>query len=312
MFRKLREPANPVTIAVDGANVAAAAGEPVAAVLSAPRSADRPDHAGRRQAARALLHDGRVLRLPGDRRRRAIDADLPDRGARRDARRAPARRAGARPMKRAFDLVVVGAGPAGMAAAIGAKAFGLNVLVVDEQPAPGGQNLAQRRERRRNAGRRATGRGLSSRCQGRCGVARVGCRLRARHPGLADRAGLARVREPRATGGHRRGANGAARHRGAGAAGAVSRLDAAGVLTVGAAQILLKSAAQVPEMPVWIAGCGPLPMLYAAQLLRLGGSIAGFLDKRLVVCPVLRSVTSRRALRRTRRRRCVRRSSWIL
>ena len=33
MFRKLHEPTNPVTIAVDGAAVTAAAGEPVAAVL---------------------------------------------------------------------------------------------------------------------------------------------------------------------------------------------------------------------------------------------------------------------------------------
>ena len=31
-----------------------------------------------------------------------------------------------------------------------------------------------------------------------------------------------------------------------------------GVLTVGAAQILLKSAGQVPARPVWIAGSGPL------------------------------------------------------
>ena len=36
-----------------------------------------------------------------------------------------------------------------------------------------------------------------------------------------------------------------------------------GVLTVGAAQILLKSAGPVPDKPVWIAGCGPLPLLYA-------------------------------------------------
>ena len=40
---------------------------------------------------------------------------------------------------RSFDAVVVGAGPAGMSAAIGLRAHGLSVLVVDEQPAPGGQ-----------------------------------------------------------------------------------------------------------------------------------------------------------------------------
>jgi NADPH-dependent 2,4-dienoyl-CoA reductase/sulfur reductase-like enzyme len=51
-----------------------------------------------------------------------------------------------------------------------------------------------------------------------------------------------------------------------------------GVLTVGAAQILLKNAGQIPARPVWIAGSGPLPLLYAAQLLKAGGQIAGYLD----------------------------------
>ena len=37
------------------------------------------------------------------------------------------------------DLVVVGAGPAGMAAACQARAQGLTVVVLDEQPALGGQ-----------------------------------------------------------------------------------------------------------------------------------------------------------------------------
>jgi thioredoxin reductase len=38
-----------------------------------------------------------------------------------------------------IDLLIVGAGPAGMAAANSARRFGLDVLVVDDQPAPGGQ-----------------------------------------------------------------------------------------------------------------------------------------------------------------------------
>lgn len=51
-----------------------------------------------------------------------------------------------------------------------------------------------------------------------------------------------------------------------------------GVMTIGAAQILLKTAAQVPREPVWLAGSGPLLLLYARQLLDAGGSIAGLLD----------------------------------
>ena len=38
-----------------------------------------------------------------------------------------------------FDLVVIGAGPAGMAAAVTAREAGLSVLLVDEQTEPGGQ-----------------------------------------------------------------------------------------------------------------------------------------------------------------------------
>jgi NADPH-dependent 2,4-dienoyl-CoA reductase/sulfur reductase-like enzyme len=51
-----------------------------------------------------------------------------------------------------------------------------------------------------------------------------------------------------------------------------------GVLTVGAAQIMLKTADSVPAKPAWVAGCGPLPLLYMTQLLAAGGKIAGFLD----------------------------------
>src|SRR5205085_12633315 len=38
-----------------------------------------------------------------------------------------------------FDVVVVGAGPAGMSAALEAHAHGASVLLLDEQPAAGGQ-----------------------------------------------------------------------------------------------------------------------------------------------------------------------------
>ena len=41
--------------------------------------------------------------------------------------------------RRRVDLLVVGGGPAGMAAAIEAARRGLSVLLADEQTAPGGQ-----------------------------------------------------------------------------------------------------------------------------------------------------------------------------
>ena len=42
-------------------------------------------------------------------------------------------------MKTAYDLIIIGAGPAGMAAAIEAKKSGLSTIVLGDQPSPGGQ-----------------------------------------------------------------------------------------------------------------------------------------------------------------------------
>ena len=50
-----------------------------------------------------------------------------------------------------YDLVIIGAGPAGLAAAIEASRHDLSTLVLDDQPAPGGQvyrNITQNREQR--------------------------------------------------------------------------------------------------------------------------------------------------------------------
>jgi bacterioferritin-associated ferredoxin len=51
-----------------------------------------------------------------------------------------------------------------------------------------------------------------------------------------------------------------------------------GVMTVGAAQIALKTAGLVPSGNTWMAGQGPLLLLYAVQALRAGGRFAGVLD----------------------------------
>ena len=42
-------------------------------------------------------------------------------------------------MNELYDLIVVGAGPGGLAAATTADKLGLSTLVIDEQPEPGGQ-----------------------------------------------------------------------------------------------------------------------------------------------------------------------------
>lgn len=181
-------------------------------------------------------------------------------------------------MSRRVDLLIVGAGPAGMSAAVAARRYGLDVLVVDEQPAPGGQIW-------RN-------------------IEAVANTPRARILGKAYSEGLATVRRFRVCGAvYEPGTsvwqveagprvfltrNNAASSIEAGAVllatGAQERpapfpgWTLPGVMTVGAAQITLKAAGEIPEAPVWIAGSGPLPLLYAVQLLKAGGQIAGFLD----------------------------------
>ncbi|NTF72670.1 FAD-dependent oxidoreductase [Rhizobium rhizogenes] len=181
-------------------------------------------------------------------------------------------------MSRRVDLLIVGAGPAGMSAATTACRYDLDVLVVDEQPAPGGQIW-------RN-------------------IERVSATPRMSVLGKAYEDGLAVVRAFRNSGAayepgtqvwHIEGGARAFMTRGGAAtsveAGSLLLATGAqerpspfpgwtlpGVMTIGAAQILLKTSDQIPSDPVWIAGTGPLSLLYATQLLKAGGWIAGFLD----------------------------------
>jgi NADPH-dependent 2,4-dienoyl-CoA reductase/sulfur reductase-like enzyme len=178
----------------------------------------------------------------------------------------------------AVDLLIVGAGPAGMAAAVAARSHGLTVLVVDDQPAPGGQIwravetvAAMPRGARLGAAYRSGAERVAA--FRACGATyEPGSQLWQIEPGF--RAFLTREGEARivtakavilATGAQERPAP-------------FPGWTLPGVLTVGAAQILLKTADEVPEKPVWIAGSGPLPLLYMTQLLAAGGKIAGFLD----------------------------------
>jgi NADPH-dependent 2,4-dienoyl-CoA reductase/sulfur reductase-like enzyme len=176
------------------------------------------------------------------------------------------------------DLLIVGAGPAGMAAAVTARRYGLSVRVVDDQPAPGGQIWR--------------------------GIETVAATPRLARLGAAYGAGVDRAAAFRACGalyepesqlwqiepGFRAFVTRGGQARRVGARAVILATGAQerpapfpgwtlpGVLTVGAAQILLKTADSVPSKPVWIAGCGPLPLLYMTQLVAAGGRIAGFLD----------------------------------
>jgi NADPH-dependent 2,4-dienoyl-CoA reductase/sulfur reductase-like enzyme len=181
-------------------------------------------------------------------------------------------------MSRHVDLLIVGAGPAGMSAAIVARRHGMDVMVVDEQVAPGGQIW-------RNVEAVAAAPWGTVLGKAYTEGADVVSRFRASGAGYQPRTQVWQVESgPKAF----LTCGGVATSISAGsvllATGAQERpvpfpgWTLPGVMTVGAAQIVLKTSSQVPEGPVWIAGCGPLALLYAVQLLKSGGQIAGFLD----------------------------------
>ena len=108
MFKRLADTGAPVALTVDGKAIRA---RDRATRSPRPLLAAGIDHCrttpviGR--AARALLPDGRVLRLPGHDRRRRQPPGLPGAGARRHGGRDPARQARGRTMTEAADLAPV-------------------------------------------------------------------------------------------------------------------------------------------------------------------------------------------------------------
>jgi NADPH-dependent 2,4-dienoyl-CoA reductase/sulfur reductase-like enzyme len=176
-----------------------------------------------------------------------------------------------------YQLLVIGAGPAGMAAAQSAARCGVQVAVVDEQAQAGGQIY-----RNVNAGPLAD--------IGLLGKDYVFGRQMVQSFAHAhidyfanssvwylDKSGELGIVE---NGVHRR----VTAQRVVIACGAQERAmpfpgwDKAGVMTAGAGQILMKSAAMVPaEAPV-LAGSGPLLLLLAWQYLHAGVTIRAIVD----------------------------------
>lgn len=179
-------------------------------------------------------------------------------------------------MSKTPDILVIGAGPAGMAAVVTAAEAGAGVMLVDEQPAPGGQvwrgieaaspRLGTILGADYAAGARATARLRA------CGAAFLpGATVW--HLGAGPEVGIvaagrARLLRPR----HVLVATGAIER-----PFPVPGWTLPGVMSAGAAQGLLKSAAAGAEGAVF-AGCGPLLYLVAAQYLAAGLRIAAILD----------------------------------
>jgi len=176
-----------------------------------------------------------------------------------------------------YDVVIVGAGPAGLAAAATTAGAGLSTLLLDENPGPGGQ------------------------------VYRAITTTPVKQRGILGEdfwAGERLVEEARASGaeiaqGTTVWSLDASLEVGVSAGGASRMLQARrvilatgalerpfpipgwtlpGVMTAGAVQTLLKASGLVPEGRLVLAGTGPLLWLLAAQLLRAGARIEALLD----------------------------------
>ena len=180
----------------------------------------------------------------------------------------------------ACDVAIVGAGPAGMAAATLVSELGLDAVLLDEQAQPGGQVYRElataSRERRAALGPdyehgvtllAALQRSATHRVPGAsvCGVA-----------SLAQRFELcvaldheARILNARcvilAVGALERPMQ-------------ISGWTLAGVTSAGAAQRHLQMSGPLPGGPTVLAGCGPLLYLVAQQLCRAGADVVAILD----------------------------------
>jgi hypothetical protein len=174
-----------------------------------------------------------------------------------------------------IDFAVIGAGPAGMAAATLAAELGLDTLIVDEQDAPGGQ-IYRGIERAENE-------------------SPLGADYLAGRPLAASLRASGAAYLPAITVWHidpdgtlslvSAGASHTIRARRILlATGAIERpvpipgWTLPGVMTAGAAQIMLKTADLVPSGRTVLAGQGPLIWLVAAQLIRAGAPPALILE----------------------------------
>jgi NADPH-dependent 2,4-dienoyl-CoA reductase/sulfur reductase-like enzyme len=183
-------------------------------------------------------------------------------------------------MSRSYDLAVIGAGPAGLAAATIAAELGLATVLLDEQAGPGGQIY-------RNIERSPLAEPglLGPEYQRGAELVRA---LRQQNLDHLTRTSVWQVSREREIGLLR---DGAARFltvpRIIIATGAQERpmpipgWTLPGVMAAGAGQILLKNAGMVPDCPVVIAGCGPLLWLIAWQYLEAGVKPAAVLETTL-------------------------------
>jgi NADPH-dependent 2,4-dienoyl-CoA reductase/sulfur reductase-like enzyme len=165
------------------------------------------------------------------------------------------------------DFAVIGAGPAGMAAATFAAELGLDTVLIDEQDAPGGQiyrSIERAEDDSPLGGDYLAGRRLADEFRESVAAYRPATTVWHIDPdgtlSLISAAGTETLRARRillATGAIERPVP-------------IPGWTLPGVMTAGAAQITLKTGDLVPSGRVVLAGQGPLMWLVAAQLIRAG------------------------------------------
>jgi NADPH-dependent 2,4-dienoyl-CoA reductase/sulfur reductase-like enzyme len=181
------------------------------------------------------------------------------------------------PQRETYDVVVIGAGPAGLAAAATTAGAGLATLLLDENAGPGGQvwrAIASTPVKNKAVLGEDYWAGADVAQAARDSGAEIIHRAtvwsldRNLELGISVAGGSAFVRARRvilATGAQERPFP-------------IPGWTLPGVMTAGAAQTMLKSSGLVPDGRTVIAGQGPLLWLLAAQILRLGGRIDRVLD----------------------------------
>ena len=178
------------------------------------------------------------------------------------------------------EIVVIGAGPAGLSAAIRAANAGADVVVLDERDEPGGQYFKPRSHgyRGRHKSDRQHQRGSELRARAEASGAHIisGQSIWFARP---DGDGF-ELRSFGSTGGFRLRASAVILASGAYERPAmVPGWTMPGVMTIGAAQTLARRYGVVPGRKVMIAGHGPLGLQLASELVALGANVVALAER---------------------------------
>lgn len=175
------------------------------------------------------------------------------------------------------DLIVIGGGPAGMAAAATAGALGMKVVLLDEQHRPGGQiyrnvGIADASVKSLLGADYVAGESLLRQFNDAAVDYRAGALVwdvdRERTVTIVAGDQAERLSAP-----HLLIATGALER-----PSPVPGWTLPGVMNAGAAQIALKSGPSIPEGKVVLAGTGPLLLLVACQLIAAGADVAALVE----------------------------------